>query len=75
MIQVQSSGATASEMGHIPMSGPDGSLRKLTDLRRPRKVFIHINNTNPVLNESGPQFREVREAGWEIAEDRLSFDL
>jgi pyrroloquinoline quinone biosynthesis protein B len=75
LIRVQGGGAAASEMGHIPVSGPDGSLRKLAGLRRPRKVFIHINNTNPVLDESGPQYREVREAGWEIAEDGLSFDL
>jgi len=69
LIRVQGGGAAASEMGHIPVSGPDGSLRKLAGLRRPRKVFIHINNTNPVLDESGPQYREVREAGWEIAEE------
>jgi pyrroloquinoline quinone biosynthesis protein B len=75
LIQVQGSGATAREMGHVPVSGPDGSLRKLAGLHRPRKVFIHINNTNPMLDESGPQFREVRGAGWEIAEDKSSFDL
>ena len=75
LVRVQGSGATAREMGHVPVSGPDGSLRKLAGLRRPRKVFIHINNTNPMLDESGPQYREVRDAGWEIAEDGLSIDL
>jgi pyrroloquinoline quinone biosynthesis protein B len=75
LIRVQGSGATAREMGHVPVSGPDGSLGKLAGLHRPRKVFIHINNTNPMLDESGPQFREVRGAGWEIAEDKSSFDL
>jgi len=50
-------------------------LRKLAGLRRPRKVFLHVNNTNPMLDESGPEYREVRDAGWELAEDGWSFDL
>ena len=75
LIRVQGSGATAREMGHIPASGAEGSLKKLAGLHRPRKVFIHINNTNPMLDESSPQYREVRNAGWEIAEDKSSFDL
>jgi pyrroloquinoline quinone biosynthesis protein B len=75
LIRVQGSGATAREMGHIPVSGAEGSLRKLAGLRRPRKVFVHVNNTNPMLDESGPEYREVRAAGWEVAEDGWSFDL
>ncbi len=75
LIRVQGNGATAREIGHIPVSGADGSLKKLAGLHRPRKVFIHINNTNPMLDESSPQYREVRDAGWEIAEDGRSFDL
>ena len=75
LIRVQGGGATACEMGHVPVSGSDGSLQRLAGLRRPRKVFIHINNTNPMLDESSPQYREVRDAGWEIAEDKSSFDL
>jgi len=75
LIQVQGSGATAREMGHVPVSGVEGSLMKLSRLRRPRRVFIHINNTNPMLDESGPQYREVRDAAWEIAEDGWRVDL
>jgi pyrroloquinoline quinone biosynthesis protein B len=75
LIQLQGSGSTARKMGHIPVSGPEGSLRKLAGLRHPRKVFIHVNNTNPMLDESGTEYREVRAAGWEIAEDRWSIDL
>ena len=75
LIRVQGSGSTAREMGHIPVSGADGSLRKLAGLRRPRKVFLHVNNTNPMLDESGPEYAEVRAAGWEVAEDGWSFDL
>ncbi|MGO9647027.1 MAG: pyrroloquinoline quinone biosynthesis protein PqqB [Terriglobales bacterium] len=75
LIRVQGSGATAREMGHVSVSGADGSLRKLAGLRHPRKVFIHVNNTNPMLDESGPQYREVRDAGWEIAEDGWNREL
>jgi pyrroloquinoline quinone biosynthesis protein B len=73
--QVQDSGSTAWEMGHIPVSSAEGSLRKLEGLRRPRKVFAHVNNTNPMLDESGPEYHEVRAAGWEVAEDGWHFDL
>lgn len=75
LIRVQGSGATAQEMGHVPVSGPDGTLQKLSGLNRPRKVFIHINNTNPMLNESGRERREVQDAGWEVAHDGWSADL
>lgn len=75
LIQVQGSGVTAREMGHVPVSGPDGILKKLAGLRRPRKVFVHVNNTNPMLDEAGPEYRAVRDAGWEIAEDGWSLDL
>jgi pyrroloquinoline quinone biosynthesis protein B len=75
LIKVLGSGATAREMGHIPVSSEVGSLQKLKALRRPRKIFVHVNNTNPMLDELSPQYREVRAAGWEIAEDGWRFDL
>ena len=75
LIQVQGSGATAREMGHVPLSGADGSLRALAALRRPRRVFLHVNNTNPMLDESGPEYREVLAAGWEVAEDGWQLNL
>jgi len=75
LIRVQGSGATALEMGHIPVSSPDGSLQKLSTLRRPRKIFLHINNTNPMLDESGPEYRQVHDAGWEIAADGMRLEL
>jgi pyrroloquinoline quinone biosynthesis protein B len=75
LIKVLGSGATAREMGHIPVSSEVGSLQKLKRLQRPRKIFVHVNNTNPMLDESSPEHREVRAAGWEIAEDGWHFDL
>jgi pyrroloquinoline quinone biosynthesis protein B len=75
LIRVQGSGQTARQMGHVPVSSAEGSLRKLAGLRRPRKIYVHINNTNPMLNEAGAEYRQVRESGWEIAEDGWQFDL
>jgi pyrroloquinoline quinone biosynthesis protein B len=75
LIRVQGSGNTARQMGHVPVSSEEGSLRRLAQLRRPRKIYIHVNNTNPMLNEAGNEYRQVRDAGWEIAEDGWQFDL
>ena len=72
---IQGCGQTAREMGHMPISSADGSLQRLAALRRPRKIFLHINNTNPILDESGPEHRAVRDAGWEVAEDGWEFEL
>jgi len=72
LIQIHSGGRTvqtARQMGHVPVSSTEGSLRQLAQLGRPRKIYIHVNNTNPMLNEAGPEYRQVRDAGWEIAED------
>jgi len=72
LIRVQGSGQSAQEMGHVPV---ETTLNRLAGLRRPRKIFIHINNTNPMLDEASAQFRQVRDAGWEIAEDGWQFEL
>ena len=75
LIRIQGGGQTAQQMGHVPISSADGSLSKLAGLRRPRKIYVHINNTNPMLNEAGREYREVRASGWEVAEDGWQFDL
>jgi pyrroloquinoline quinone biosynthesis protein B len=75
LIRIQGSGQTAQQMGHVPVSSPSGSLAQLAHLTRPRKIYIHINNTNPMLNEDSPEYRQVRDAGWEIAEDGWQFEL
>jgi pyrroloquinoline quinone biosynthesis protein B len=72
LIRVQGSGQTAQQMGHVPVVE---ALVKLAEVRRPRKIFLHINNTNPLLDEASPQRRQVRDAGWEVAEDGWQFDL
>jgi pyrroloquinoline quinone biosynthesis protein B len=75
LIRIQGSGQTALQMGHVAVSCDHGSLAQLAQLKRPRRIYIHINNTNPMLNEAGPEYRQVRDAGWEIAEDGWQFEL
>lgn len=66
---------TAARMGHMAMSGPDGSLTAFAPLRIDRKVYIHINNTNPVLVADTAARRVVEEAGWEVAYDGMEIVL
>jgi pyrroloquinoline quinone biosynthesis protein B len=68
-------GRTARQMGHLPISGPGGSLERLAVLDRPRKIFIHINNTNPILDEESAERRAVSDAGWEVAWDGMEITL
>ena len=75
LIQAKRSRKTARDMGHIPLSGDRGMLRWPFRLGKTKRVLIHINNTNPVLNEESPEHRAVREAGWEIAYDGMEFNL
>jgi pyrroloquinoline quinone biosynthesis protein B len=75
LIRVQGGGRTARQMGHIPISGPDGSMERLANLKRPRKIYIHVNNTNPILDEDSAEYHRVREAGWEVAQDGWEFEL
>ena len=66
---------TAREIGHLPLSGPDGLLAQFPKTARGRKVLIHINNTNPILDEDSSERREVLDAGFEIAYDGMEFEL
>jgi pyrroloquinoline quinone biosynthesis protein B len=65
---------TSLAMGHVPIDGPDGSLARLRHLRG-RKVYTHVNNTNPILDEDSPERHAIEEAGWEVAEDGMDFTL
>jgi pyrroloquinoline quinone biosynthesis protein B len=75
LMHIQGSRLTASEMGHVPVGGDKGILRALANLRCPRKLFVHVNNTNPMLDESGAEYREIQGAGWELAEDGWQLEL
>jgi pyrroloquinoline quinone biosynthesis protein B len=82
LIDVRGSGKTAREIGHLPLSGSRGLLEQLPHadgsiaiLQDHRRVLIHINNTNPVLDESSDAHRTVRDAGLEVAYDGMEFEI
>jgi pyrroloquinoline quinone biosynthesis protein B len=66
---------TARQMGHVPLSGADGSLATLSGLSRARVILVHINNTNPILLERSPERAEVLRAGVEIGDDGLEIAI
>src|SRR5580704_1010553 len=72
LARVLGSGETAHQMGHIPV---EESLRLLKNIEVGRKMFIHLNNTNPILNEASREHQVVRQAGWEVAEDNWQLEL
>ena len=68
---IQKGSKSARQMGHLPLWGDRGLLRQPFRASKTRRVLIHLNNTNPVLNDESPESRIVREAGWEIAYDGM----
>ncbi|WP_437123425.1 pyrroloquinoline quinone biosynthesis protein PqqB [Tistlia consotensis] len=66
---------TGQRMGHLSMAGPEGTIAGFADLGIARKVFIHINNTNPVLLLDSPERAEVEAAGWTVARDGMELEL
>ena len=75
MIRAGFSDKTASRMGHMAMSGPDGTMAAFAPLGVKRRVFVHINNTNPVLAADTPERREAEAQGWEIGFDGMEMTL
>ena len=64
---------SASDMGHLPISG--GSLEVLRGLGTTRRIYTHINNTNPIFEPGSPERREVESAGITVGEDGMDFEL
>jgi pyrroloquinoline quinone biosynthesis protein B len=75
MVELGLSKKTARRMGHVAMSGSEGSLKLLASCGIGRKIYVHINNTNPVLIEGSPQRLEAAGAGWDIAYDGMEISL
>jgi pyrroloquinoline quinone biosynthesis protein B len=65
----------AEDMAHVPIASPAGSLVSFAPCKVARRIFIHINNTNPILREDSEERRVVREAGWQVAHDGLELEL
>jgi pyrroloquinoline quinone biosynthesis protein B len=74
MIATGTGEKTGRRMGHMPIDGAEGSLAALASLTN-RRIFTHINNTNPILVDGSPQRMCVEAAGWEVATDGLEIVL
>jgi pyrroloquinoline quinone biosynthesis protein B len=66
---------TGTRMGHLNMSGPGGTLAAFEDLEVGRKIFVHVNNSNPAFREDSPERRAIEAAGWEIGYDGMEVAL
>jgi pyrroloquinoline quinone biosynthesis protein B len=75
MIESGTGSKTGRRMGHMPVSGPDGSLAALEGLGLDRLIYTHINNTNPMLIAGSPERLEVERAGAEVAQDGMEIVL
>jgi pyrroloquinoline quinone biosynthesis protein B len=75
MIKLGISQKRARDMGHLAQSGPGGMLEVLAPHKHPRKILIHINNTNPILNEDSPERAELTRRGIEVAYDGMEIVL
>jgi pyrroloquinoline quinone biosynthesis protein B len=74
MIRAQTGQKTGRRMGHMPIDGAAGSLHAMDGLSA-RRIFIHINNTNPILIDGSEERRKVEKAGWQVAEDGMEIVL
>jgi pyrroloquinoline quinone biosynthesis protein B len=75
MIRMGIGAKTGRRMGHMSMSGEDGTIAAFRDLGVRRRIFIHINNSNPALLDDSEERRIANEAGWEIAYDGMEVRL
>ena len=74
MVRTGAGTKTGRRMGHMPIDGDQGSLAALASIAA-RRIFVHINNTNPILVDGSPERTHVERSGWEIAEDGMEIVL
>lgn len=66
---------TGRRMGHMSVSGPDGTIAAFEGLGVKRRIFIHINTTNPILIDDSDERRAVEQAGWEVSWDGMEVEV
>jgi pyrroloquinoline quinone biosynthesis protein B len=66
---------TGRRMGHMSVSGPNGTLAAFAGIKAGRKILLHINNSNPILLNDSAEYAQVTAAGWEVAHDGLEIEL
>src|SRR5690554_2580145 len=66
---------TGQDMGHLAQAGPGGMIEVLDTMPAKRKILIHINNTNPILDEDSPERAQLTQHGIEVAWDGMQIEL
>ncbi|WP_421993123.1 pyrroloquinoline quinone biosynthesis protein PqqB [Roseococcus sp.] len=75
MIAAGAGPKTGRRMGHMPIAGPGGSLESFAGLGVRRRIYVHLNNTNPALLEDSPERAHLAAQGWAVAEDGMEITL
>jgi pyrroloquinoline quinone biosynthesis protein B len=75
MISLGAGPKTGRRMGHMPMTGAGSTLEAFADIPVKRRIFVHINNTNPTLLADSPERAALAASGWEVAEDGMELCL
>jgi pyrroloquinoline quinone biosynthesis protein B len=75
MITAGAGPKTGRRMGHMPITGPGGTLEAFASLGVARRIFVHLNNTNPALLDDSPERAHLTKQGWEVAEDGMEITL
>ena len=75
MIKGEFSNKLGTDMGHLPLSGKNGLIEIFDQLEKPRKILIHINNTNPILDEANDEYKELISHGIEVSYDGMSIEI
>ena len=75
MIRLGAGPKTGRRMGHMPMTGPGSTLEAFATIPLQRRIFVHVNNTNPALLSDSPERAHLAAAGWEVAQDGMEIRL
>jgi pyrroloquinoline quinone biosynthesis protein B len=75
LIRLGISRKRARDMGHLPQSGAGGMMERLRSLNGARKILVHINNTNPILDDNSPERQALQECAIEVAHDGMEVEL
>jgi pyrroloquinoline quinone biosynthesis protein B len=75
MIRQEVGTKTGQQMGHLAQAGEGGMIELLDSMPASRKILIHINNTNPILDEDSPERAELAEHRIEVSRDGMDIDL
>lgn len=75
MIRAGLGAKTGRRMGHLSVSGEDGSMAAWASVRLGRRVFVHLNNSNPLVDPASPERAAAQAAGWDIGHDGMEIDL